>query len=46
MSSFPLYFTAGPSVRQKREAFNKVCAGPSLLYLVQSSHFGNYNKSL
>lgn len=23
-STFPLYFTAGPSVRQKREAFNKV----------------------
>lgn len=22
-SAFPLYFTAGPSVRQKREAFNK-----------------------
>ena len=23
MSAFPLYFTAGPSVRQKREKFNK-----------------------
>lgn len=22
-SAFPLYFTAGPSLRQKREAFNK-----------------------
>lgn len=41
-SSFPLYFATGPSVRQKREAFNKVrvhsicrCPGTSVFNRVQ-----------